>query len=168
MWYFYDFYGKPWYRIHAFLIGVIFGFIFVDIDRSKKIKFSSILSFFTWIVIAGLTVLTLWVTQVYSFNNNERDPSSFINTKTEAECILEHPEEACIPKASYMYNYTYRWPLWAEALYNALFRPLLAINVGLVRVAKCYVFYYLYCHHGAPSNYVIGKSLGFPTIIDIP
>ena len=49
-----------------------------------------------------------------------------------AECIMDHPQETCIPKESYLYNYMYRWPLWVEALYNTSFRPLFALSVALL------------------------------------
>jgi len=78
-----DSYGKPWFRIHAFAIGIAFGFFMVDFRPKRKLRFSWILSLVTWLIIAALVVVTLWLPFLYTIGNDPRDPNSHINTKTE-------------------------------------------------------------------------------------
>ena len=63
--------------------------------------------------------------QVLSIINN-------MLTRITADCLAHHPEETCIPKERYMYNYKYRWPLWVEALFTTFYRPIFGVVVGLV------------------------------------
>ena len=72
-----DSYGKPWFRIHAFVIGIAFGFFLVDYKPAQdRLRFSWILSFFTWLMIATLVAVTMWLPFTYTIGNNQRDPNS--------------------------------------------------------------------------------------------
>ena len=78
-----DSYGKPWFRIHTFAIGIMFGFIMVDYNRKKQLKLSWLVSIVTWLIIIGLICVTLWLPFLYTIHNNMRDPHSYVNNKTE-------------------------------------------------------------------------------------
>jgi len=125
-----DSYGKPWYRMGTFFLGTIFALPYESLKKFKPHRLVSfVLSFFAFIWILFGLWYAMWLPQIYNWKNNPRNPENHASQKTQEECEVDHPADACFPKEIFSYNYIYRWPHGAEAFYNSTFRLVFGSSV---------------------------------------